>query len=122
MVETKKGAAAAAAAALRAERKEAILSFLESCQRVEKAAEHRYHEKEYFHGSPELTHDMWLRQKAIEIVAGREVRHTAYEFANRLAEATYSNVPDGVTVWAFLSEKRNPFLKAARAELGTADL
>jgi hypothetical protein len=116
--ETKKQADATAVAAARAERKEAILAFLDICQRVERAAEHRYqNDNKFVEGSPELTHEMWFRQKCLELVAGSPVRSTAFQYADRLMAAAYGRVPAGGAVWDFISEKRQPFMEAAKAEL-----
>jgi hypothetical protein len=119
--ETKKQADAAAVAATRAERKEAILAFLNVCQKVERAAEHRYqHDNKFVEGSPELTHEMWFRQKCLELVAGSRVRSTAFQYADRLMAATYGRLPKGKEVWGFIAEKREPFLDAAKEELRIA--
>lgn len=116
--ETKKQAKAAKDAAAYAELKEATLGFLEACQRVEQAAEHRYmHEDRYVKESPELTHEMWYREKCLEIVTGPRVRHTALEFATRLNDATYKGVPHGTKAWDYVSQKRDPFMAAVRAAL-----
>ncbi|MGY0231339.1 hypothetical protein [Longispora urticae] len=121
--ETKKQARANAAAALRAERKEAILAFLDIVQRVERVAERRYqNDNRFVEGSPDLTHEMWYRQKCIDIVGSRELRGPAYELADRLMKATYGKMPKGVEVWPYIGEKRDPFLKAARTELGVSNL
>src|SRR5215472_7964775 len=121
--QTKKQADAAAAAAERAERKEAILAFLNICQKVEHAAEESYtHDNKFVEGSPDLTHEMWFRQKALDLVAGADVRRTAYEYADRLMAATYGRVPERQEVWPFINEKREPFLEAGRQELRVASL
>jgi len=119
--ETKKQADAAAVAAARAERKEAILAFLIICQKVEHAAEHRYHQgNKFVEGSPDLTHEMWFRQKCLELVADSRVRSSAFDYANRLMAATYGRLPEGKEVWSFIAEKREPFLAAAKEELRVA--
>jgi len=64
---------------------------------------------------------MWFRQKVMDIVCGPELRHRTYEYAQRIADATWGRVPDGISVWEFITEKRDPFLKAARKELGIFD-
>jgi hypothetical protein len=91
---------------------------LDVCQRVERAAEHRYqNENRFVEGSPELTHEMWFRQKCLELVARSRVRSTAFEYADRLMAATYGRVPKDMEVWKFIGEKRGPFMDAAKDEL-----
>jgi hypothetical protein len=69
--ETKKQARAAADARLRAERKEAILAFLDACQKVEAAAEDLYQKHDRDEAAvPALTHNMWLQQKYVDIICG----------------------------------------------------
>ncbi|WP_052390756.1 hypothetical protein [Streptomyces sp. NRRL B-24484] len=117
--ETKKQASRAAQAALRAERKEAILAFLDVCQRVERAAEHRFqNDNAFVEGSPELTHEMRFRQKCLDLVAGRHLGGTALDFTDCLTAAAYGRVPAGKDVWTFIKEGRTPFMEAAKAELG----
>ncbi|MFD5415323.1 hypothetical protein [Streptomyces nojiriensis] len=119
--ETKRQASRATAAAVRAERKEAILVLLEICQRVERVAEHRYQNNNSFvDGSPELTHEMWFRQKCLDLVVSRHLSDMAFRFTDRLMAAAYGRVPDGIEVWDFIHEKRGPFMEAAKAELGIA--
>jgi hypothetical protein len=115
--ETKKQARAGAVARLRAERKEAILSFLDACQRVEAAAEDLYlkHDRDEM-TIPALTHKMWLQQKYIDIICGRTLRDRAFLLAERLHSAAYTR-PD-IPVWDWVNERRAPFLEAARIELG----
>ncbi|MEU1600960.1 hypothetical protein ABZ468_51745 [Streptomyces sp. NPDC005708] len=116
--ETKAQAAATAAAALRAERKQALHDFLESCQRVERAAEHRFqNDNRFVEGSPTLTHDMWFRLKCLDLVSSRRLNDAAYQFADRLMKATYGGPPNGKDVWEFINEKRGPFMEAAKVEL-----
>lgn len=116
--ETKKQAKASAVAVGRAELKDEVLKFLEACQRVEQAAEDRFmNGNQFVEGSPQLTHEMWLRQKIIDLIATRRIRDTAYQFTDRLMGAAYGRVPDGVAVWDFVTEKREPFMDAVRDAL-----
>jgi hypothetical protein len=114
--ETKKQARAAADARLRAERKEAILSFLDACQNVEAAAEDLYleHDRDEL-AIPALTHKMWLQQKYLDIICGPTLRNRAYLLTDRLHSVAYTR-PD-TPVWELVNERRSPFLEAARAEL-----
>lgn len=119
MRETKKQESRASEAAVRAERKEAILALLDICQRVERAAEHRYQNEDRFvDGSPELIHEMRFRRKCLELVAGRRLSEAATEYTKRLWAAAFGHLPAGTDVWSFVDEKRDPFMEAAKAELG----
>lgn len=116
--ETRKQARSAAETALRSERKEAVLAFLEACQQVEAAAEHLFFKGSVREEAPRLTHQMWYRCKCLELVCGTRVRKTAVEYADRLMTAAHDGVPGGAKVWVWLGETRGPFLKAAKDELG----
>jgi hypothetical protein len=114
--ETKKQARAAADARLRAERKEAILAFLDACQKVEAAAEDLYQKHDRDEATvPALTHYMWLQQKYVDIICGPMLRNTAFLLTERLHSAAYTR-PD-TPVWEWVNERRGPFLEAARIEL-----
>lgn len=119
MRETKKEAATAAAAVLRAERKEFLLEFLEACQRAERAAEHYFFAGERAKDAAELTHRVWFCQKCIALVASPNVQSAAEEFARALTTAVHDGTPKGVRISDFLRDKRDRFLDAAAAELGT---
>ncbi|MDV7220419.1 hypothetical protein [Streptomyces prunicolor] len=118
--DTRKQIAATREAAIRAERKEAILNFLASCQQVEHIAEQRsQNANKFVEDSPGLTHDLWFRQKSLDLVAGAQVRHTAFELANRLVDSVYGDTHRNLhDLQAYLHEKRGPFLHAAKKELG----
>lgn len=108
-----------AASRLRDEHKEAILNFLASCQQVEIAAEHRSQNNNHFvEGSPGLTHDMWFRQKSLDLVAGARVRETAYALAGCLMETVYGEHRTVGEVQDFIHKQRGPFLDAAKEALG----
>ncbi|MER8199017.1 hypothetical protein ABTY00_34330 [Streptomyces microflavus] len=107
------------ASRLRDERKEAILNFLASCQQVEHAAEQRSQIGNHFvEGSPSLTHEMWFRQKSLDLVAGARVRGTAYTLANCLMETVYGQHRTVGEVQDFIHKQRGPFLDAAKEALG----
>lgn len=107
--------------AQRAERKEAILAFLEVCQRVERAAERRFQEGDrYIEGSAELTHQMWFHQKVLDLVSSPQVRESALRFSQRLNDVTYGRIAKGRDFWDFVNERRQPFIDAARVELGVS--
>ncbi|GIJ49777.1 hypothetical protein Val02_66630 [Virgisporangium aliadipatigenens] len=61
---------------------------------------------------------MWFRQKCVELVSTEPVRDAARTYAWHMSEATYGRVPQGKSVWSYLTEGREPFLAAARVELG----
>jgi hypothetical protein len=101
---------------LREERKAAILQFLDTAQVVERLAERRYAHEQLV--DPESsTHLMWFLQKALELVATETLRHAARDYAWRLNEAVYKELPVDKDIWAFLAEQREPIMSAARVEL-----
>jgi hypothetical protein len=71
------------------------------------------------HGeSPQpLTHRMWYLQKCVELVGTHQLRQASLDYAWRLHEAVYHDLPDGRDIWEFMTECRTPFLAAARQEL-----
>jgi hypothetical protein len=117
----KQQAEAAAKAAARAERKEAILAYLQATQSVEQAAERRYANGELPNGYRTRMHNMWVQQKYIELVGSATLIEKAKRYADEcLIAAIYGEQPEGSDVWHFLEEYNQPFLAAARAELGLA--
>jgi len=116
--ESRRAAKAAAKEALRQERKAAVLAFLDVCQRAENAAEDRAFGREQRADPDALKHDLWYRQKCIELVAGEDVQSTAFDYADRLTVALFDAAPTQTEVFGFIAEERLPFLNAARAELG----
>jgi hypothetical protein len=131
--ESRRAAKATAKEALRQERKAAVLAFLDVCQRAENAAEDRAFGREQRAGpgwsisrSPRkpvlpdldaLKQDLWYRQKCIELVAGEDVQSAAFDYAKRLTAALFDAAPTGTKIFGFISDKRLPFIDAARAEL-----
>ena len=116
---TTKQASAAAQAAFRAERKEAILAFLEVAQRLEEAAEHRYTTHDDLPKDIENTiHQMWFRRKCLELVGSTELSKKAQSYSYRMETACKRDPPKGIDIWGYLREERLPFLVAAREDLG----
>jgi hypothetical protein len=107
-------------AALRAEYKAAIMAFLEVAQSVEQAAEDRSRSQE---GSlptdvGSRTHQMWYRQKCIELVCSAALNEKTKDYASRMNDACYRDLPANIDILTYLKQCRNPFLAAARHELG----
>lgn len=119
---TKQQAEAAKVAAVRAERKAEIEAFLEVAQSVEQAAEDRYQRGSLPEDVSARTHQMWFRQKCVELVCSTALASKTLDYAWRLHEACYQEMPGGVDIWQFMTEKRTPFLKSAWQELGIANL
>jgi hypothetical protein len=117
---TKQQAKDARIAAIRAEYKAQIEAFLEIAQSVEQAAGRRYQEGSLPKDVSSRTHQMWFRQKCIELVCSEPFKDKTVEYAWRLHHACYRELPDGIDVWDFLRERRDPFLATAREELGIA--
>ncbi|MFF1609550.1 hypothetical protein ACFVYA_17360 [Amycolatopsis sp. NPDC058278] len=114
---TKQQATAKRVADLRWERKEAIREFLDAVQSVERLAECRHMYGNLDDGPELLTHRMWFLQKCIDIVGTPRLRQAALDYASRLHDAVYGEMPEGQNVWEFMGERRHPFLEAARREL-----
>ncbi|SRR5712691_6832855 len=113
-------ASAARAAVIRSDRRNAITAFLEAAQAAEEAA---YREDAAMRvGSDSRMHNVWFRQKCLELVCTSPVRSGAWDYAQRLGDAIYDEVPEGTDVFRYLSERREPFLAVARTELGIADV
>lgn len=110
-------------ASLRAERKDAIREFLENAQSVERAAERRFLHDDVDHADVvPLTHRMWCLQKCIDLVGSPELRKAASGYAWRLHDVMYKEQPESPDVWERIRELRDPFLEAARVELGVSGL
>jgi hypothetical protein len=115
---TKQQAQDARVAAIRAERKAEIEAFLEVAQSVEQAAELRYQEGGLPPDVNFRTHQMWFRQKCIELICSADLNQRTVEYAFRMHHACYREMPKNIDVWDFIRELRDPFLAAARHELG----
>jgi len=115
---TKQQADNAKAAAVRAEYKAAITAFLEIAESVEQAAGRRYQEGNLPQDVSSRTHQMWFRQKCIELVCSASLNGKTVDYAWRMHHACYRELPSNVDVWDFLRDHRNAFLAAAREELG----
>jgi hypothetical protein len=115
---TKQQAEDAKAAARRAEYKAAIEAFLEAAESVQQAAERRYQEGHLPQDVGSRTHQMWFRQRCIELVCSAALKEKALDYARRMEHACYRKLPPNVDVWDFIRERRDPFLATARRELG----
>ncbi|MFI7345286.1 hypothetical protein ACIBSR_03280 [Streptomyces sp. NPDC049936] len=110
-------------ASLRAERKEAVREFLEAAQLVEHLAERRFRNEDLdWTEAASATHRMWYLQKCIDLVCSPVLREATESYAWRMDEAVYRELPAGGDIWERLKELRDPFLEAARVELGVSDL
>lgn len=108
---------------LRADRRAAIFAFLEAAQAVDMIALRR-HENQVFDSDEAVRtaiHQLWYRQKCVEVICGAEVHERCVDYSFRLDKATYS-LPDGSNVWDFVKEPRDAFLRAAKSELDASDL
>ncbi|MFD0059217.1 hypothetical protein ACFVHR_36460 [Streptomyces sp. NPDC127168] len=110
-------------ASLRSERKESVREFLEAAQLVEHLAERRFRNGDLDRAEAEsATHRMWYLQKCIDLVCSPVLREATESYAWRMDEAVYRELPAEGDVWERLKELRDPFLEAARVELGVSDL
>ncbi|MEU8511635.1 hypothetical protein AB0C76_08625 [Kitasatospora sp. NPDC048722] len=104
----------------RAERKEAILSFLAAAQQVELVLDRRSL------GMPasedpedRKLHDLWLAKKAVELVCSHTASRAAHEYTTALHEHLRNTVsPERPTK----RDCRHAFVESARAELGGGPL
>jgi hypothetical protein len=115
---TKQQAETARLAAIRAERKTTILAFLEATQRVERAAEERHMNGKLPDDFPAYVHDMWFQNRCIMLVNKPELIEKCQDYVWCLHRAIYRELPEGVDIWQFIKEHFDPFLAAARVELG----
>ena len=61
---------------------------------------------------------MWFQQKCIEIVGSPGLIDRAKKYVWCLHAAIYRELPEGMTVWQFIEQDNQPFIAAAREELG----
>ena len=115
---TKQQAEAAKQASIRAERKSTILALLEATQRVERDAEARYMTSKLPDDYPSHVHDMWFQNRCIMLVSKPELVEKCQDYVWCLHKAIYRELPEGVDIWQFVKQCFDPFLAAARAELG----
>jgi hypothetical protein len=105
------------AAAQRAERKEAIIGFLNATDRIEQHWERlAAHNAKTMNKIAELLHNMWLAKNIIGIVYSGELAQAAHDYAlelNRLAQEWRSTGQSSREV-----QPRTAFLEAARREMG----
>jgi hypothetical protein len=107
------------AAARRAERKEAIVRFLDVAQDVEKLAEDIYNgftDRKAADGR--LTHQLWLAQKIVDLMCSEQLRKPTFEFTQLLHVAVWTGPPEGKQPWEYLGDARWAYMQAARHELG----
>lgn len=104
--------------AVRAERKGALLAFLEATQRVEQTAEERYETGKLPDNFAVHVHDMWFQNRCIMLVSTPDVIEKSQAYVRCLHRAIYRELPNGIDIWQFVKEYFDPFLDAARDELG----
>jgi hypothetical protein len=110
----------------RAERKEAIIHFLSTSERVEQHRGQRTVEPGHDAGALlELMHEVWLAKKIIELVCSGTLAQAAQDYTLELNRASQElRVPEGSGRSPGLSARerqlRAEFIEAARQELGYA--
>jgi L-lactate utilization protein LutC len=116
---TRTEAQAARTLAYRAERKAAILEFLEVTQHVERivAKVHAEHKSRDHDEATRVTDQLWLKQKQLELIASKPLCIATFEFTERLNAAVWQDLPDGTNCWDYMNERRALFLAAARADV-----
>jgi hypothetical protein len=114
-------ALAARLSAIRENRSEQILKFMDAAQTVEEVAEERfYHEDKLPEGAAARVHQLWLCEKGVHIVGGEALRGAAKEYAKKLQDAVH-NGTGGMEPHKYYEAERLKFLVAARSELGNGE-
>ncbi|MCO6010177.1 hypothetical protein NE236_34955 [Actinoallomurus purpureus] len=102
----------------RAERKEAILSFLSAAQSAEQLLDRREHPASGQDDGEvwDQLHALWLTKKACELVCSADAAQAAHDYTIALQSLLRSGSPmEGTTS---KRELRHAFMEAARGELG----
>jgi hypothetical protein len=118
---SRREANAARASALRAERKEAFVEFLDAAQQVEYLIERWWLVPQERDGNEaaSLTHKMWFCHKKIMFLCSATVSRTAGAYAGRMNSYVWSGIPEDVREQEdYFDGVRQPFLDAAQEELG----
>ncbi|MEU7988399.1 hypothetical protein AB0B56_26380 [Streptosporangium canum] len=104
--------------AMRAERKAAILSFLDAAQRVEMVLDERTESKKSPSeaGVQEGIHQLWLAKKSVELVCSPELAQNAHDYTYALHASLKS--PDLVTDPRAKRQARHLVMESARQDLG----
>lgn len=104
--------------AVRAERKAAILSFLDAAQRIEMALDERTESKNSPSevGVQENIHQLWLAKKSVELVCSPELAQSAHDYTYALHVSLKS--PDLVTDPSAKRQARHLVMESARQDLG----
>lgn len=115
-------AEAARQAALRGERKAAYLDFFDAAQRVSRVIEQRRASAARDdEAAAELTHRMWLAQKAVALQGDERIKETSYRFARMFGDAVWGDVDDDIDIWWYMDSAMEPFMSAARRDLGSVE-
>jgi len=104
------------AAETRAERKEAIVGFLDAVQRVEQVVDDRMHGRSPTAAVDDLLHSLWLSKKLLELVCSFDLASAAHRYTSTLHDLAQSPSIAGPS--AAQKECRAEFMEAARRELG----
>lgn len=105
-------------AALRAERKAAILSFLDAAQRIELILDRQpvFKDQPGENTAQENLHELWLAKKNIELVCSPELAQHAQDYTSALHVMLRN--PDRVADSAVKREARYQVMESARQDLG----
>jgi hypothetical protein len=131
----KEQARAQQVAALRLERKEIILEYLKEVEDMQAFIRSIWHRRDSLATDRKLSreasirsHQMWIYQKKVHIVASKHLREACLAFTEKLdaclgfTDEHGEQIPDGTNFWLFIDEKQDRFLDAARDELGFSEL
>jgi hypothetical protein len=104
------------AAALRAERKSAIVGFLDKAQHVERLLDARDHGRVEPEAEAESRmHEVWLAKKLVELACSNDLASIAHRYTSILNERVW-RPSEGQS--AVQRDHRADFMEAARRELG----
>lgn len=122
-------------AELRLERKEIILEYLKEAEDMQKFIRSIWDDRGSLATDEELSreasarsHQLWIYQKKIHIVASRRLREACLAFTEKLdaclgfTEEPGDPIPDGTNLWLFINDESDKFLDTARDELGFSAL
>jgi hypothetical protein len=102
-------------AAERAERKEAIVAFLDHAQRVEQVIDARNHGRPVAEAAvDDQVHGLWQSKKVVELVCSHELSAAAHAYVRVLHNGARGAQPEGDR----FIETRGAFMEGARRELG----
>jgi hypothetical protein len=131
----KEQAKAQQAAELRLESKAIILEYLKEVEDMQAFIRSIWDRRDSLATDEELarkaslrSHQMWIYQKKIHIVASKRLREACLAFTEKLdaclgfTDEPGGQIPDGTNFWLYINDEQDRFLDTARDELGFSTL